>query len=63
VGSCVVCLDQEGRRVAKGLVNYSSSDLEKIKGLRTSEIESRLEFKQSDEAIHRDNLVVLLEDL
>ena len=28
VGACVGCLDQEGRRVAKGLVNYSSSDLE-----------------------------------
>jgi glutamate 5-kinase len=63
VGSCVGCLDQEGRRVAKGLVNYSSSDLEKIKGLKTSDIEKRLEFKQSDEAIHRDNLVVISEDL
>jgi glutamate 5-kinase len=63
VGSCVGCLDQEGRRVAKGLVNYSSSDLEKIKGLKTSEIEKRLEFKQSDEAIHRDNLVLILDDL
>jgi len=63
VGSCVGCLDQEGRRVAKGLVNYSSSDLEKIKGLKTSEIEKRLEFKQSDEAIHRDNLVVIWDDL
>ena len=63
VGSCVGCLDQEGKRVAKGLVNYSSSDLEKIKGLKTSEIEKRLEFKQSDEAIHRDNLVVISDDL
>jgi glutamate 5-kinase len=63
VGSCVGCLDREGRRVAKGLVNYSSSDLEKIKGLKTSEIEKRLEFKQSDEAIHRDNLVLISEEL
>jgi len=63
VGSCVRCLDQEGKRVAKGLVNYSSFDLEKIKGLKTSEIETRLEFKQSDEAIHRDNLVVISDDL
>ena len=62
VGSCVGCLDREGRRVAKGLVNYSSSDLEKIKGLKTSEIEKRLDFKQSDEAIHRDNLVVTWDD-
>ncbi len=62
VGSCVGCLDREGRRVAKGLVNYSSSDLEKIKGLKTSEVEKRLDFKQSDEAIHRDNLVVTWDD-
>jgi glutamate 5-kinase len=63
VGSCVGCLDQKGRQVAKGLVNYSSSDLEKIKGLKTTEIEKRLEFKQSDEAIHRDNLVLISDDL
>jgi glutamate 5-kinase len=63
VGSCVGCLDLEGRRVAKGLVNYSSADLVKIKGLKTTEIEKRLEYKHSDEAIHRDNLVVTDEEL
>jgi glutamate 5-kinase len=62
-GSCVGCLDGEGKRIAKGLVNYSSSDLAKIKGLKTSEIEKKLEFKQSDEVIHRDNLVVTPDDL
>ena len=54
---------REGKRIAKGLVNYSSSDLVKIKGLKTSEIEKRLEYKHSDEAIHRDNLVMTPEDL
>jgi glutamate 5-kinase len=62
-GSCVSCLDTGGKRIAKGLVNYSSSDLEKIRGLQTSEIKKRLDFKHSDEAIHRDNLVVLSDDL
>ncbi|MBI5585637.1 MAG: glutamate 5-kinase [Deltaproteobacteria bacterium] len=63
VGACVSCLTLEGKRIAKGLVNYSSTDLQKIKGLRTSEIEKRLEFKHSDEAIHRDNLVLTPEEL
>jgi glutamate 5-kinase len=62
-GHCVSCLSSEGKRIAKGLVNYSSAELQKIKGLRTAEIEKKLEFKHSDEAIHRDNLVLTPEDL
>ncbi len=58
IGACVGLLDQEGQPVGKGLVNYSSSDINKIKGLKTSEIEQRLEYKHSDEVIHRDNMVI-----
>jgi len=59
VGDPVFCLDPDGRRVAKGLTNYSSSDLKKILGRKTAEIEKILGYKYSDEVIHRDNLVVL----
>jgi len=59
VGDSVYCADSEARRIAKGLTNYSSSDLRKIMGRRTSEIEGILGYKYSDEAIHRDNMVVL----
>lgn len=46
-----------------GLCNYDSSELEQIKGLRSAEIEARLGYKDFDEVIHRDNLVVFdLED-
>ncbi|MBU1154416.1 MAG: glutamate 5-kinase, partial [Proteobacteria bacterium] len=46
-----------------GLTNYSSEELGLIKGLRSQEIESRLGYKDYDEVIHRDNLVVFdLED-
>ena len=46
-----------------GLTNYSSGELEVIKGLRSQEIESRLGYKDYDEVIHRDNMVVFdLED-
>ncbi len=58
IGACVRLVDQKARVIGKGLVNYSSSDIIKIRGLKTSEIEERLEFKHSDEVIHRDNMVI-----
>lgn len=58
VGSAVQCLDIKGLKLARGLVNYSSLDIEKIKGHKTSEIEGILGYKYHDEVIHRDNLVV-----
>jgi glutamate 5-kinase len=59
VGDPVYCVNADGRRLAKGLTNYSSSDLRKIKGKKTAEIEKILGYKYSDEAVHRDNLVIL----
>lgn len=41
-----------------GLVNYRSSDIELIKGLRTSQIEACLGSKHYDEIIHRNNMVL-----
>jgi glutamate 5-kinase len=58
-GDAVSCIGPKGKEFARGLVNYSSSELEKIKGLPSSQIEKVLGFKYSDEAIHRNNLVVL----
>ncbi|PKL51648.1 MAG: glutamate 5-kinase [Nitrospira bacterium HGW-Nitrospira-1] len=59
VGDSVNCLNADGKRVAKGLINYSSSDMKKIMRKKTSEIEKILGYKYSDEAIHRDNMVIL----
>jgi glutamate 5-kinase len=58
-GDAVYCLDARGTRIAKGLINYSSAEIERIKGKKTSEIEKVLGYKYSDEAIHRDNLVLV----
>jgi len=58
-GDAVYCLDSKGNRIAKGLTNYSSSEIAKIKGVRTSEIEKILGYKYSEEVIHRDNLVLI----
>jgi glutamate 5-kinase len=59
VGDPVHCLDRENNAVAAGLCNYASGELEQIKGRNTAEIESVLGYKDSDEVIHRDNLVLM----
>jgi glutamate 5-kinase len=57
LGDPVVLSDASGQDFARGLTNYDSSEINKIKGLKTSEVESRLGYKYSDEIIHRDDLV------
>ena len=59
VGDYINCLNTDGKKIAKGLTNYSSKDIEQIKGKKTSEIEKILGYKYSDEVIHRDNLVIV----
>lgn len=52
-------MDIDNKIIARGITNYSSSDLKKIKGLRTGDIEKVLGMKNYDEVIHCDNLVVI----
>lgn len=59
VGSPVQCKNKDNKVIAAGLTNYSSADIEKIKGCRSNEIKNILGFCDSDEIIHRDNLVLL----
>lgn len=58
-GEVVHCVDSKGMEFARGVVNYSSVEIMRIKGLKTSELERVLGYKVYDEVIHRDNLVVL----
>jgi glutamate 5-kinase len=58
-GDLVTCVGPRGKEFARGLVNYSASELDKIKGLRSDRIEIALGYKYSDEVIHRNDLVVL----
>jgi len=59
VGAPVHCLDRSGAMIAAGLSNYTAADIERIKGKKTHEIAALLGCKDSDEVIHRDNLVVM----
>jgi glutamate 5-kinase len=58
-GEVVSCLDPQGLEIARGLVNYSSSETRKILKSPSHEIEARLGYIDEPELIHRDNLVLL----
>jgi glutamate 5-kinase len=60
-GDLVDLLDSSSTVFARGLVDYSSREIERIKGLKSSEIEAVLGERFFDVVISRDNLVVLNE--
>ncbi|MFN3476875.1 MAG: glutamate 5-kinase, partial [Candidatus Methylomirabilales bacterium] len=58
-GDVVSLVGEDGIEFARGLTNYSSKEVERIKGLKSFELEAVLDHKPYDEVIHRDNLVIL----
>jgi glutamate 5-kinase len=58
-GECVRCVDLSGHEFARGLVNYSAAELEKIKGVHSARIDSILGYKLTEEVIHRNDLVLI----
>lgn len=58
-GEMVVCVDGDGREIARGLVSYSAAEAEKIIGRPSDEIESSLGYVDGPELIHRDNLILV----
>ncbi|MCD5397747.1 glutamate 5-kinase [candidate division NPL-UPA2 bacterium] len=58
-GDMVSVVNGEGEEFARGLANYSSSEIDKVKGAKTKDIKPILGYKYYDEVIHRDNLVIL----
>ncbi|MFT6625631.1 MAG: glutamate 5-kinase [Cycloclasticus sp.] len=58
-GELVTCIDQDGTEVARGLVNYASIDIDKIKQSKSADIERLLGFVAEAELIHRDNMVLV----
>ena len=57
-GELVLCCDQQGNEIARGLVNYNSEEAQRIMGMPSEKIEQVLGYKDNDEIIHRDNLVL-----
>ena len=58
-GEVVACVDEGGREVARGLVNYSAGETARIMGHASDAIESILGYVDEPELIHRDNMVLV----
>jgi glutamate 5-kinase len=58
-GELVSCVDEAGREVARGLVNYGAREAQAIKGLPSSRLEDALGYLREPELIHRDNLALV----
>ncbi len=61
-GDAVGITDEHDTEFARGITNYSSSELNKIMGVNTKDIENILGYKYKDEIINRDDLVILEKD-
>ncbi len=57
-GALIACIDQNGKEIARGLSNYSTDEVEKIKGVSSEKIAELLGYGGESELIHRDNLVL-----
>ena len=63
MGSVVSIQDEEGREIARGLCNFTAEELDRIRGMNTSRIHEVLGAEASfDEVVHRDNLVVVVQE-
>lgn len=59
-GDVIAIVDLQGREFARGISNYGEMELQKIKGQKSKDICPILGYKDFDEAIHRDNLSLIL---
>jgi glutamate 5-kinase len=50
--------DRQGQELARGIVNYSSDELQKIQGAHSDEIPEILGYGGAETIVHRDNLVL-----
>ena len=58
-GECIEVNNNKGTVIARGIANYSSTDVNKIKGLKSVDIAKKLGYKYTEEIIHRDNMVII----
>ncbi len=58
-GDTVSVEDRNGQELARGLVNFSSDELERIRGHKSQDFATLLGYDACETVLHRDNLVVL----
>ena len=57
-GAAIACLDADGNEIARGLVNYASTECRRIMRKSSHDIREILGYDYGPEVVHRDNLVV-----
>ena len=58
-GDNILIVDNDGKESARGLTSFSSEEINKIKGLKSDQIEQILGYSSKSEIIHRDDMVNL----
>lgn len=58
-GEVVDIVNEKNIEIAHGISNYNSIEVNYIKGINSSSIEDKLGYKDYDEIIHKNNLVIL----
>jgi glutamate 5-kinase len=58
-GENVLIVDQNDKHLARGLASFNSSEIDKIKGKQSKEIEKILGYLSKSEIIHKDDMVML----
>lgn len=58
MGNTVCIAGPDGREIGRGITYYSSAEIDLIKGAQTKDIARVLGYKDYDEVVHRNNLVI-----
>jgi glutamate 5-kinase len=61
-GDTVSIVTAGGQEVARGLVAYDAAEARQIAGLNTTDIEKTIGFRGRDELVHRDDLVMMMQE-
>lgn len=57
-GEAVACVDEAGKQLAVGLVNYNAEEARQIIGLSSLQIADVLGYMSDEELMHRDNIAI-----
>ena len=58
-GDNILIVDESDKDIARALSSFASEEIEKIKGLQSSQIENILGYTSKSEIVHKDDMVIL----
>ncbi len=58
-GENILVVDESGKDFARGITSFSAEEIDRVKGLKSDQIEKILGYSSKSEIIHRDDMVKL----